>query len=137
MARINWNKLYLAHSPNLETLKANRQEYGHPRINIGYAYDYPSRDEPHFWSGCYSIEFQVTVNPKEEFEAFAYAGKLDCDLKYAAIAGKLIGKVYAKAEELAPSERCPYKRFLVGLRGLGYRQPTFSSNGGSEITGTC
>ena len=140
MKKTNWSKLYRAFEADAKTLKANGTEYGHHSIRIGYAYDYPgkAKNEPHFWSGSYSIEYQITVNPSGEFahEAYAYAGKLDCRIEDAVAAGKLIAKVIAKAEELAPHEACPYKRFLVGLRGLGYRQPDFSNNGGSEIINT-
>ena len=138
--KTNWSKLYINHEADVEALKANGQEFGHHVINIGYAYDYPGRpsSDPHFWSGTYSINYQITVNPTSEFPyPFAYAGELKCRMEHAVAAGKLIAKVNAKAEELAPHETCPYKRFLVGLRGLGYRKPNISSRHGSEIISTC
>ena len=137
--KTNWSKLYLAFEADRESLKANGKEYGHHSIRIGYAYDYPGKAkyEPHFWTSDYSIEYQISVSPSGEnlFETYAYAGELKCRMEHAVAAGKLIAKVNAKAEELAPNEPCPYKRFLVGLRGLGYRQPNFT-NGGSEIIDT-
>ena len=138
--KTNWSKLYLTFEADRESLKANGKEYGHHSIRIGYAYDYPgkSQDEPYFWSSSYSIDYQITANPSGEYahEAYAYAGNLNCRIEDAAAAGKLIAKVTAKAEELAPNEPCPYKQFLVGLRGLGYRQPNLTNNGGSEIIST-
>jgi hypothetical protein len=137
--KTNWSKLYLAFEADRESLKANGKEYGHHSIRIGYAYDYPgkSKNEPHFWSASYSVNYQITASPNSElrFDAYAYSGELNCRIEDAVAAGKLIAKVNAKAEELAPNEPCPYKRFLVGLRGLGYRQPNLT-NGGSEIIDT-
>ena len=135
MKKTNWEKLYVASSTDREALKANNKEFGHHYISIGYAADYGQ--PTHFWNSRYSITFQFTVNPSGEYayDAYAYAGKVDCGIEYAAAAGKLITKVLATAEELAPNEPCPYKRFLVGLRGLGYRQPEFGGDG-SEIINT-
>ena len=138
--KTNWSKLYLAYEADRESLKGNGMKYGHHSIRIGSAYDYPGKpkNEPHFWSSDYSIDYQITVNPTPEFPyPFAYAGELKCRMEHAVAAGKLIAKVNAKAEELAPHETCPYKRFLVGLRGLGYRKPNISSRHGSEIISTC
>ena len=138
--KTNWSKLYINHEADVEALKANGQEFGHPIITIGHAYDYPgkAKNEPHFWTSDYSINYQITVNPTPEFpRTYAYAGELQCRMENAVAAGKLIAKVTAKAEELAPHEPCPYKRFLVGLRGLGYRKPNISSGPGSEIISTC
>ena len=130
--KANNQKLYLLFEPNMAELKDRRIEYAHPEIRIGISS--PSG----YWEERGRIIFQANVTPTpDNFQTTdAYAGHLECNFDRAAEMGKLLPKASAKGYELAPSEHCPYKSMLIGLRGIGYTRASLAKDSGQIVSTT-
>jgi hypothetical protein len=121
--------LYVVQRPDLEALKRQGQEYAHPRVQVGHRYGDNGVD--YFWSE-FMVEFQVSLKPDSDGELTnsgrAYGGSTELRLGQVAEAGKVLARVKAKTEALAPDQGDAFQAFIVGLRGCGYKEAVMTTD---------
>ena len=116
--------LYVAVRPDVEELKKKGAAYAHPRIQVGHGYGNDGQD---YFNADFTVEFQVNLQADSAGVltngGHAYAGTLESiNLEAVLAAAKVIQRVNAKAELLAAGQPDQYFRFIVGLRGAGYKE---------------
>jgi hypothetical protein len=121
--------LYVVMRPDLEALKRQGQEYAHPRVQVGHRYGDNGVD---YFSSAFTVVFQITLKPDSDGEftnnGRAYGGSVDLRLDQVVEVGKIIARVQAKALALAPDQRDQFHRFIVGLRGGGYKEAVMTTD---------
>ena len=114
--------LYVAHRPDVEELTKKGAAYAHPWIRVGHGYGDDAPD--YFWQE-FTVEFQINLKASGDgvLTGHAYGGHLpNINLEEVLAAVKVIQRVNAKAELLAAGQPDQYFRFVVGLRGAGYKE---------------
>jgi hypothetical protein len=121
--------LYVVQRPDLEALKRQGHEYAHPRVMVGNRYGDSGVD---YFSTAFTVEFQVSLKPAADDTAtkdgHAYGGSVDLRLDQVVEVGKVVARVEAKALALAPDQRDEFHRFIVGLRGCGFREAVMTTD---------
>jgi hypothetical protein len=121
--------LYVVQRPDLEALKRQGQEFAHPRVQVGHRYGDNGVD---YFSSAFTVEFQVTLKPDSDGkltnDGLAYGGSVDLRLDQVIEASKIVARVEAKALALAPDQRDQFHRFIVGLRGCGYKEAVMTTD---------
>jgi hypothetical protein len=121
--------LYVVHRPDLEALKKQGQEFAHPRVQVGHRFGDDGVD--YFYSE-FVVEFQVTLKPDSDGKVtnngLAYGGSVDLRLDQVVAASKVVARVEAKALAMAPDQRDEFHRFIVGLRGCGYKEAVMTTD---------
>ena len=121
--------LYVVQRPDLEALKRQGQEFAHPRVQVGHRYGDNGVD--YFYS-AFMVEFQVTLKPATDGtftnDGHAYGGGVDLRLDQVVEVGKVLARVEAKALALAPDQRDQFDKFIVGLRGCGYKEAVMTTD---------
>ena len=114
--------LYVAVRPDVEELTKKGAEYAHPRIQVGHGYGH---DAPEYFNVDFTVEFQINLKADGAgvLTGLAYGGHLQyINLEDMLPAVKVIQRVNAKAELLAAGQPDQYYRFIVGLRGAGFKE---------------
>jgi hypothetical protein len=115
--------------PDLEALKRQGHEFAHPRVQVGNRYGDAGVD---YFSSAFTVEFQVTLKPATDGtftnDGLAYGGSVDLRLDQVVEVGKVVARVEAKALALAPDQRDAFHRFIVGLRGCGFREAVMTTD---------
>ena len=126
-------QLYVVMRADPETLKRQGQEFAHSRVQVGHRFGDDSVD--YFYSE-FTVEFQVTLkldsDGKLTNNGLTYGGRVDLRLDQVVEVGKVVARIQAKALALAPDQRDEFHRFIVGLRGCGYKEAVMT-NGHSRI----
>jgi hypothetical protein len=121
--------LYVVQRPDLEALKRQGQEFAHPRVQVGHRFGDNGVD--YFYS-AFMVEFQVSLKPDSDGKltnnGLTYGGSVDLRLDQVVEVGKVVARVQAKALALAPDQRDEFHRFIVGLRGCGYKEAIMSTD---------
>jgi hypothetical protein len=121
--------LYVVMRPDLDSLKRQGQEFAHPRVLVGNRYGDAGVD---YFSSAFTVEFQVTLKPATDGtftnDGHAYGGSVDLRLDQVVEVGKVVARVEAKALALAPDQRDQFHRFIVGLRGCGYKEAVMTTD---------
>jgi hypothetical protein len=121
--------LYVAMRPDLEALKRQGQEFAHPRVQVGHRFGDAGVD--YFYS-AFTVEFQITLKPDSDGKltqnGHAYGGSVDLRLDQVVEASKIVARVKAKAQALAPDQDDAFQAFIVGLRGCGYKEAVMTND---------
>jgi hypothetical protein len=121
--------LYVVMRPDLEALKRQGHEFAHPRVLVGNRYGDAGVD---YFSSAFTVEFQVTLKPDSDGkltnDGLAYGGSVDLRLDQVVEVGKVVARVKAKAEALAPDQGDAFQAFIVGLRGCGYKEAVMTTD---------